>query len=223
MHARTHAFVAVCTTLFVAATAAASAEGMTLKQVASLRSVTDAIDQPGRRTHRLHAFVFPASSMTEDDGGAWSELHVIDARRRAPAVHHRGREHRVDRVDARRVGDHVPRQAGRRRAHEAVRDAGGRGRGPPDRDLGDLDRFVHVQPRRGIRRAARVRARGRRARKKEKDLGFDQYVFEEEWTPRRVYIAPSGEEATSRAMLETRGLGPTCGLVAERATGSRSP
>lgn len=43
------------------------------------------------------------------------------------------------------------------------------------------------------------------ARKKEKDLGFDQYVFEKEWTPRRVYIYALGEGADEPRMLEIEG------------------
>ena len=52
-------------------------------------------------------------------------------RRRAAAVHRRRGERRRHRLDGRRLGDHLPRQAWRRRARGALLDPGGWRRGAP--------------------------------------------------------------------------------------------
>jgi dipeptidyl aminopeptidase/acylaminoacyl peptidase len=54
------------------------AEGMTLRQIAELRQVGEFSLSPDGR-HAAYTVVVPRRLFDEDDGPAWSELHVLDA------------------------------------------------------------------------------------------------------------------------------------------------
>lgn len=61
---------------------AAAAAGLTTEQVAALRSVTEVVIAPdGNRVAYLLAV--PRTLISDEDGPAWSELHVVDARGRS--------------------------------------------------------------------------------------------------------------------------------------------
>jgi dipeptidyl aminopeptidase/acylaminoacyl peptidase len=201
MHARTHAFVAVCTTLFVAAIAAA--QGMTLRQLSELRSVTQTAISPDGGTI-AYTLRVPRELAGEDDGGAWAELHLIDADgRHRPFI---TGEVNIGSIDwmpdgsavtflAKRDGDEhtrlyaIPVGGGEAHAIATLETSIASYTLSPD---GSAVALLAFEPEDA-------------ERKKEKDLGFDQYVFEEEWEPRRVYIADLGDDEAEPAMLELEG------------------
>jgi dipeptidyl aminopeptidase/acylaminoacyl peptidase len=201
MHARTHAFVAVCTTLFVAAIAAA--QGMTLRQLSELRSVTQTAISPDGGTI-AYTLRVPRELAGGDDGGAWAELHLIDADgRHRPFI---TGEVNIGSIDwmpdgsavtflAKRDGDEhtrlyaIPVGGGEAHAIATLETSIGSYTLSPDGSAAALLAFEPEDA----------------ERKKEKDLGFDQYVFEEEWEPRRVYIADLGDDEAEPAMLELEG------------------
>ena len=76
MRTRPYAVLTACVMLVFAALA--GAEGMTLRQIAQLQSVGSvAISPSGDRI--AYTLTVQRELVVEDDGPAWSELHVIEA------------------------------------------------------------------------------------------------------------------------------------------------
>ncbi len=193
--------VALGATLSIAAIA--GAEGMTLKQMAKLRSVGSAVISPDgdRIAYTLNV---QRELVEEEDGRAWVELHLLES----------DGEHRPFITGEVNVGSVGWSPDGRSITFLAKRD-------------GDEHRSLYSIPADGGE--ARVIASLETAissytfspdgasvallafepddakRKKEKDLGFDQYVFEEEWKPRRMYVLDLRDDDAAPAMLEIEG------------------
>jgi dipeptidyl aminopeptidase/acylaminoacyl peptidase len=176
---------------------------MTLKQVAELRSVSAVAMSPeGERI--AYTLSVPRELVVEDDGPAWSELHVIDADgAHRPFV---TGEVNIGSIGwtpdgsaitflARREGDEhrrlysIPVSGGEARAIATLKTSISAYSFSPD---GDSVALLAFEPENA-------------KRKKEKNLGFNQYVFEEEWEPRRLYIHDLTNGATEPRMLELEG------------------
>ncbi len=198
---RTQVLAATCTLLLAAALAVA--DGMTLKQIAQLRSVDDAVISPGGDMI-AYTLTVPRELVVEDDGPAWTELHLVDENgRHRPFI---TGEVNVGSIAwmpdgsaitflAKRDGDEhkrlyaIPVGGGEARPIATLETAIGSYVLSPDGSSVALLAFEPEDPQ----------------RKKEKELGFDQYVFEEEWKPRRVYMLDLDDDDAEPRMLELEG------------------
>ncbi|HBU43301.1 MAG TPA: S9 family peptidase [Microbacterium sp.] len=192
---------AVCTLLVC--TALAGAGGMTLEQVADLRSVSAAVISP-RGDTIAYTLSVPRKLVVEDDGSAWTELHVIDEDgTHRPFV---TGEVSVSSIGwmpdgsaitflSKREGDEhtrlyaIPLSGGEARPIATLETAISSYSFSPDGDSVALLAFEPEDP----------------ELEKERKLGFDQYAFEEEWKPRRVYIHELGDADAEPRMLEIEG------------------
>jgi dipeptidyl aminopeptidase/acylaminoacyl peptidase len=201
MRTRTHAVIA--TFFMLAAATIARAEGMTLKQVAELRAVSDAVISP-RGDMIAFTRVVPRELIEEEDGPAWTELHLIDDRgRERPFITGQVNVRSIGWMPdgsavtflARRDGDEhtrlyaIPVDGGEAHPLATLETSINSYTFSPDGSSVALLAFEPDDPK----------------RKKEKELGFNQYVFEEEWKPRRVYILDLEDEAAEPRMLELEG------------------
>jgi len=193
-------FVAIISTLAFAAVA--GAQGMTLKQIAELRDVSDAVISPSGEMI-AYTLVVPRRLVEDDDGSAWTELHVIDE----------SGEHRpfiTGEVSVRSIGwmpdgsaiTFLAKRDGDEHTRLYAIPVGG-GEARPIATLETSISSYSLSPS-GEAVALLAFEPENAARKKEKELGFDQYAFEEEWEPRRVYIHDLGGEGEPR-MLELEG------------------
>lgn len=201
MRTKTNVFFAVCTVM-VAATIA-GAEGMTLKHVAELRSVTDVRMSPvgGMAAYTLSV---PRRLVEDEDGGAWTELHLLDAEgENRPFV--------TGEVSVSSIGWTPDGSAitflSKRDGDEHTRLYSIPVSGGEARPIVTLETSINSYSLSPDGRAVALIASEPEdaARKKEKDLGFDQYVFEEEWQPRRLYILDLDAEDAEPKMLEIEG------------------
>lgn len=201
MRTRVQTLVAAC--VMLAFGALAGAEGMTLKHIAELRSVGSAAISPGGDSIAYTRSV-QRELAVEDDGAAWSELHVIDER-----------------------GEHRPYISGQVNVSSVAWMPDGSALTFLAKRDGDEHRRLYSIPLAGgeakaiatletsIRSYALSPDGGSVAllafepedaeRKKEKELGFNQYVFEEEWKPRRLYILDLTDEDAEPRMVEIEG------------------
>ncbi|MGP1308759.1 MAG: S9 family peptidase [Phycisphaerales bacterium] len=201
MRLRVHALVAVCAALILPAVA--FAQGMTLKQIADLRSVGSVVMSPdGERI--AYTLSVPRELVAEDDGPAWSELHMIDA----DGVHRPfvTGEVSVGSIDWTPDGSAITFLAKRDGdAHRRLyRIPVGGGEATPIATLKTSISSYSLSPD-GASVALLAFEPENAKRKKEKELGFDQYVFEEEWEPRRLYIHDLDQDGSQPRMLEIEG------------------
>jgi dipeptidyl aminopeptidase/acylaminoacyl peptidase len=198
---RMHALTATCT-LLLAATIA-GAQGMTLRQLAEIRDVDDAAISPGGDMI-AYARRVPRTLIEEEDGPAWTELHLLDAGgRERPFI---TGEVNVGAIGwmpdgsaitflAKRDGDEhtrlyaIPVGGGEARPIATLETAIASYTLSPD---GSAVALIALEPEDPDR-------------KKEMELGFDQYVFEEDWKPRRVYVLDLGDDDAEPNMLELEG------------------
>jgi len=201
MRTRFHALIAAC--LALAFSAVASAEGMSLKQLAELRSVGSAVISPdGERI--AYTLRVPRKLVDEDNGSAWAELHILD-------------EDGTDRAFIAgevNVGSIAWTPDGASVAFLAKRDGDAHRRlyaipadGGEARPLATLESSIssYAFSPDGESVALLAFEPEDAKRKKEKELGFDQYVFEEEWEPRRLYILDLENENAEPEMIEVEG------------------
>lgn len=201
MRSSLYALTTMLATLVIAAVA--GAEGMTLKQIAELRSVGDAVISPdGERI--AYTLSVPRELIDEEDGPAWTKLHVVDAEGESRPfvtgdvnIGSIGWTPDVSAITflAKRDGDEhrrlyaIPVGGGEARPIATLDTSIGSYTFSPDGDSVALLAFEPEDPK----------------RKKEKELGFDQYVFEEEWEPRRLYIHDLESDDEEPRMVEVDG------------------
>lgn len=201
MRTRVHMFIA---TLAMLATAAiASAESMTLKHLAELRNVGDAVISPDGDMI-AYTLSVPRELVVEDDGGAWTELHVIDE----------NGESRPFITGNVNVGSIAWTPDGSAITFLAKRDGDDERRlysiavkGGEAQPIAILDNAISsysLSPD-GNTVALLAFEPEDKKRTKEKSLGFNQYVFEEEWTPRRLYMLDLTDEDAEPRMIEIKG------------------
>jgi dipeptidyl aminopeptidase/acylaminoacyl peptidase len=179
------------------------AEGMTLRRIAEMRQVGQAKVSPDGR-YIAYTRLVPRELFEEEDGPAWMELHVIgpDGESR-PFVTGRVNVGAIDWTPdggkitylARREGDEartlygIPRDGGESRKLASLED-GVRGYsfGPDGR------------------RVALLGTRPDEADlKKEREKGFTQIVYEEDWKPVRLWIHEPGAEDAKPVLVELEG------------------
>jgi len=201
MRLRLHTLVAACVTLALAAVA--GAEGLTLKQIAELRGVGDAVVSPdgGMIAYTLSV---QRELAEEEDGPAWTELHLIDERGESrPFI--TGHVN-VGSIGWTPDGDAVTflakREGDEHRRLYAIPVSGGEAR--PIATLENSISSYSFSPD-GSAVALLAFEPEDAEREKEKEMGFDQYVFEEEWEPRRLYIHDLDDEDAEPRMLELEG------------------
>ncbi|MHC4976471.1 MAG: TolB family protein, partial [Planctomycetota bacterium] len=189
--------------LALGAAAIASAQGMTLKQLAELESVGNAAISPGGDMIAYTRTV-PRTLVDEEDGRAWSELYLID----------RNGEHRpfiTGHVNVGSIGWMPDESAitflAKRDDDEHTRlyaiPING-GEAQPIATLGASISSYSLNND-GTFVALLAFEPEDAQRQKEKEYGFDQYVFEEEWTPRRVFILDLKDDKAEPRVLELDG------------------
>jgi len=201
MRTLTSALAATCATLAVAAIA--GAQGMTLKQIAELKSVGDAKISPSGDMIAYTQSV-QRELIVEDDGGAWSELHLIDdAGERRPYITGQVNVGSIGWMPDSSAITFLARRDGDEHTRLYAIPVGG-GEAAPIATLETSISSYSFSPD-GSEVALLAFEPEDAERKKEKDLGFDQYVFEEEWEPRRVYILDLESDDAEPRMLELDG------------------
>ena len=188
------------------ATPAVAPQGFTPRDVARLRSAASAVISPdGERVAYL--LVVPREPLENEDGAAWSELHVVDSDGSSRAF----------------VGGHV-------NVSQIAWTPDGRGITFLAKRDGDDYRSLYVIPlaggesRRLVTHGANVRSYalasdGKRvaflanepdseAQEKLDEQGFDQIIYEEDWRAVRVWIAEPDTEQEPR-LLEHDGSAST--------------
>ena len=189
--------------LIVALPSVAMADGMTLKQLASLQNVTDAAISPDGAMIAYTKYV-PRVVGAGNDGGAWIELHLIGANGESrPFI---TGEVNVSSIgwtpDSREITFLAKRDGDKHTRLYAIPVAGGEAR--PIATLKTAINAYSFAPD-GNQVALLAFEPESAERKKEKELGFDQIVFEEEWTPRRLFIASVHHADVEPRMLELEG------------------
>ncbi len=201
MRTRLHALFAAFAMLALAA--ACGADGMTLKQIAELRSVSSAVISPDG-DHIAYTLSVQRELVEEDDGPSWSELHVMDANGASrPFITGQVNIGSIAWTPdgsavtflAKRDGDEhrrlysIPTTGGEASPIATLETSIGSYTMSPDGNSVALLAFEPEDT----------------ERKKEKELGFNQYVFEEEWQPRRLYIHDLNDEDAEPKMLDIKG------------------
>ena len=201
MRTRVHMFIA--TFAMLATAAIACAESMMLKQLAELRNVGDAVISPDGDMI-AYTLSVPRELVVEDDGSAWTELHVIDENGESrPFITGNVNVGSIAWTPdgsaitflAKRDGDE------HRRLYSIALDGG---EAQPMATLENAISSYAFSPD-GDAVALLAFEPEDKKRKKEKSLGFNQYVFEEEWTPRRLYMLDLTDEDAEPRMIEVKG------------------
>ncbi|MEW6074046.1 MAG: S9 family peptidase [Planctomycetota bacterium] len=167
----------------------AADDGMSLEQVASLRTV-QSVDLSPDGSLVAYTLSVPRIPGVDEDGAAWSELHVVPFAGGPSRAYVPGPMNVADArftpdgrwitYSARRSGDEepalwaIPVAGGESRRVLAFAAGIGSHRLSPD---GRRVAFLAAEPERDARRDARKE-------------GFDAIVFEEDWRRRRIWIAP---------------------------------
>lgn len=201
MRTHIHALVAVCTLLVIATIA--GAQGMTLRQIAELRSVVDVEVSPvgGMTAYTLSV---PRRLVEDEDGGAWTELHLLDeAGESRPFI---TGEVSVGSIGWMPDGSAITFLA-KRDGDEHTRLYSIPVTGGEARPIATLETSIasYTMNPAGDAVALLAFEPEDSAREKVKDLGFDQYVFEEEWQNRRVYIQDLADTDAVPVMLDLEG------------------
>jgi len=190
----------------VAARPAASQDASvwTPHRIAELRAVGSAVVSPDG-SHVAYTVYVPRQPMVEEDGGSWSELHVLDVASGESRPYVSGAQN-VGSVDwtpdgrgitflARRGGD-------RENALYVLPVDGGEARKAVQ--LSSSIAGYSLAPD-GKRVALLAAEREAAERKKEKDQGFAQEIYEEDWRPTRLWIATLFADGETREPLAIDG------------------
>jgi len=183
--------------------AVASAEGMTLEQISKLRSVGSAAISPDG-AHIAYTLNAPRTLPEDEDGPAWTELHVVDAEGNS-----RGYivgEENVASIGWMPDGSAVTFLAKRgddetRRLYAVPIDGG------EARPIATLETDISgysFSPD-GERAALLAFEPEPEALEQQREMGFTQTIFEEDWRPRRLYIAELNDADFDPRMLEIDG------------------
>ncbi|MDH5823927.1 S9 family peptidase [Luteimonas sp. RD2P54] len=191
------------TWLLLAAASASAREAMTLEQIATARSVTDvAIAPDGSET--AYVLSVPRRPGVDDDGPAWSELHVVDR-----AGNSRGFVTGEVSVaapawtpDGRHIAFLSKRDGDDHRALYRIALHGGEAS-----RIAALDASISsysLSPD-GRQAALLATAPESEALKKRRKQGFTQKVYEEDWRPVQLWIADLGDEDAEPRLVEIEG------------------
>ena len=168
---------------------AAEAAGLTFEQLAALRSVREVQISPDGGTI-AYTLRVPRRPGVDEDGKEWLELHVIDVGDGVDRTFVGG-HNRVSSVrftpDGTLITYLAEREGDEHDALWAIPVAGGESRRLVSFDTSIAD--YHVSPN-GSRLAFVAKQPKDEEREKAHDKGYSQEVFEEDWLPKRVWLAP---------------------------------
>jgi dipeptidyl aminopeptidase/acylaminoacyl peptidase len=189
--------------LVFACVASVHAEGMSLEQIARLSNVGQVSVSPdGRRI--AYTRIVPRDLSREDDGGAWSELHVIGANGESRPfitgqvnVGNIGWTSDSSKISflSRRAGDSgrqlyvIPVAGGEATRLTSINGGVGGYSFSPD---GERVAVIATEPEDPELKRLR-------------DKGFNQVIFEEDWQPRRLWIKQTESDRDEPEMLEIDG------------------
>ena len=183
--------------------AALAAGGMTAEQLAEVRTVGRAVASPdGRQV--AYALSVPRRIGVDDDGPAWSELHVVDAAGNSRA--YVAGKVNVGSIDWQPNGGGIAylakREGDKARALYTIPVAGGESRVAATLET-DITAFS-LSP--DGRRVALLAAQPEpQALKDAKKQGFSQKVYEEDWRPVQLWTATLGADAAKPVQVPVEG------------------
>lgn len=181
----------------------ALADGMTLRQLADLRSVgAGEISPDGSMI--AYTLSVPRELGVQDDGPAWTELHVVGADGESrPFITGEVSVSSVSWIPGSRRIAFLSKRSGDDHTRLYAISADG-GEASPIATLESAIRAYSISPD-GSQAALIAQEPEDKERKKLREKGFDQYVFEEEWQPRRLYIVDLNDQSAEPRMLEVEG------------------
>ncbi|MEO1128821.1 MAG: S9 family peptidase [Planctomycetota bacterium] len=191
---------AVCVLLTAAL---ADAEPMTLKHIAQIHSVGDAVISPNGEMIAFTRRV-PRQLITEEDGPGWTELHVINADgTERPFITGEVNIGSISWMPDGSAITFLTQRDGDEHTRLYAIPIGG-GEAQPIASLStSIDSYTFSPD--GASVALLAFEPEDPDRTKEKEHGFDQYVFEEEWQPRRVYILSLEDDDAEPRLLTLEG------------------
>ncbi len=187
-----------------AAGAASAPEVLTPHRVAELRAVGSAVVSPDGR-HVAYTLSVPRKPLVDDDGPSWSELHVLDVESGASRPFVTGKES-VGSVEWTSDGSGIAFLAKRGSDKESalwiIPVDGGEARKAVELKT-SITGFSLAPD--GKRVALLATEPDPEETKKEKDKGFAQEVYEEDWKPTKVWIGSTFEQDAKPAALAIEG------------------
>jgi len=196
-------FVRFATLIVFALPAAALGEGLTLKDVARIKQVGAAAVSPdGDRI--AYTLRIPRSLPEEDDGPAWTELHVVDSQGESrPYIAGQVNVGSIDWTpDSEAITFLAERDDDETRRLYSIPIDGGEAS-----QLYALETDINGYSLSPDGRRAALLAFEPIPSEKERleEHGFNQVIFEEDWRPRRLYIADLQDPESEPRMLEIDG------------------
>lgn len=183
---------------------AAADDVLTPHRVAALRTVTSAVISPdGIRT--AYVLSVPREAGADDDGTPWTELWVADSGGGEPRPFVTGKVNVSDiqwTADGRQIAFLSKRGDDKHQALYLIPVDGGEARQAAE--LSQDIRGYSLEP--SGRRAALLASKAEpEDRKKQKEKGFKQEIYEEEWRPAKVWIVTLFEKSTNSTPLALEG------------------
>jgi len=179
------------------------AEGMSLKQIAELRAVTEVLISPDG-THTAYLLAVPRNAGVDKDGPAWTELHVT-------GTEGAGRSYVTDRnpvlrpawwPDGGSLAFLSKRSGDDHQSLYRISLGGGEARRLVSMKA-DIRAFS-LSPD-GKQVALVAKAEDDKAVKKLRDKGFSQKIFEEDWQPWHLWIHDVGDGSAKPRQIEVDG------------------
>jgi dipeptidyl aminopeptidase/acylaminoacyl peptidase len=179
------------------------ADGMTLKQIAELKQVVQAEVSPDGR-YIAYTQLVQRKLFEEKDGPAWTELHVIDPDGRSrPFITGQVNISSIGWTpDSRQITYLARREGESERALYGIPRDGGESRKLATLKEGIRSYSLHPD---GKRVALLGFEPDDAALKKEREKGFTQIVFEEDWKPVRLWIRELDNEDAKPVKIELDG------------------
>ncbi len=164
-------------------------EGLTLEQLAAVRSVNDVVMAPGG-SFIAYTLDVPRTPGVDPDGAAWRELHVVSVEGGADASYISG-DVKVSSIrfspDGQLITYLAKRDGDKHTSLWAIPLSGGESRRLLGFDTAITDYRISPD---GKRVAFVAREPASKEREESIEAGYSQEVFEEDWLPKRVWLAP---------------------------------
>ncbi len=181
----------------------ALADGMRLEQIAELRTVGEvAVSPDGRRI--AYTRIVPRDLSSQDDGAAWTELHVIGSNGVSrPFVSGKVNVGNISwKGDSSEIAFLARRGDDSQRQLYAIPVAGGEAMRLTNMASGVS--AYSFDPT-GERVALVATEKEDSETKRLRDKGFDQIIYEEDWQPRRLWIQSLADENAAAELLDIEG------------------
>jgi len=164
-------------------------EGLTLEQLAAVRSVNDVVMAPGG-SFIAYTLDVPRTPGVDPDGAAWRELHVVSVEGGADASYISG-DVKVSSIrfspDGQLITYLAKRDGDKHTSLWGIPLSGGESRRLLGFDTAITDYRISPD---GKRVAFVAREPASKEREESIEAGYSQEVFEEDWLPKRVWLAP---------------------------------